>query len=382
MRRLATCGAPKPGAQAVLRLAGATMSRRSFPMARAPPLVRFFSRPAALPAAAKMDRLHVVLDQSGSMRSMNETVYEGARELLDGVAEDGTVCVTRFADEVALGTDMTPRAAQATWAPSECSGLTALHDAITAAIEHDLQRHAELDTVTIAIVTDGAENASRRARLSNVKKLIKQTDEKGWRVVFLGSNQDAVLTAETMGIRSGHSMTFGHTRHEARGAFQSLRAANSRWARGGDEAFTHTERLQGHYAHISTPSNQPETAVDLGFDSPGQTKWVSVDPRSGDLVEFDAATSADIEYAWTTQQSTVQLQSTTLGKLGAVVFFDSGGNHVQKTRHGERCLRYVSQGDTVFTRACGANGYRVVGMVESGEPWGRWDPGTRPIALV
>ena len=158
-----------------------------------------------------MGRLHLVIDQSGSMHSTVAPVYEGARELLEDVAEDGTVCVTRFSSDVALGTDMTPATAQDQWNPGECSGTTALYDAITAAIDHDMQHHAELRSLTIAIVTDGIENASRTSSLEEAKTKIEDSTAKGWRIVFLGSNQDAVLTAKTMGIERRHSMTYGHS---------------------------------------------------------------------------------------------------------------------------------------------------------------------------
>lgn len=311
---------------------------------------------------AKMDRLHVVLDQSGSMRSMAATVFEGARELLDGVANDGSVCITRFSSQVELGADTSPAIAKDKWNPGDCQGMTALYDAITTAIDHDLCCHATLESVTIAIVTDGCENASTHSSLAQVKEKIRESEDNGWRIVFLGANQDAVLTAETMGIRSGHSMTFGLTDQEQRGAFQSLRAANSRYARGGDGSFTRNERMQSHAAHSS---KQGSHSVDLGFDpqTPGSTKWVSLDPRTGNLIPFDDATTAHLEYCWTTMQSTAEIT-----QLGAVVFFDSAGNHVQKTRYGERCVRCVSAGDTVLTRVFGANGHRIVGVIEADQP--------------
>eukprot|EP01045_Picozoa_sp_COSAG04_P022397 COSAG04_NODE_2524_length_3973_cov_29.653846_2_plen_378_part_00 len=374
--------------RALARRGAAAVPRRA-PLAvlRAPPLVRarFFS---ALPASAdsdddapKMDRLHVIMDQSGSMQSMTGTVYEGARELLDGVADDGTVCVTRFSSQVALGTDTTPAIAQASWAPGECSGLTALYDAITAAIDSDLQRHADLESVTIAIVTDGIENASQRS-LTEVKEKIEATDEKGWRVVFLGSNQDAVLTAETMGIRHGHSMTYGNTRDEVRGAFQSMSAANRRYRSGRNDDFTHTERQQAHAAHVAP---EEPVDVDLGFESEGQTKWVSIDPRTGELTEFDKAASNDLEYAWNTQQSTasIALRPNPRAKpTSAVVFFENDGNHNQKTKGGERCVRCVSKGDTILTRVFGGNGHRVVDVVEAGQQMRQIAPGTKPIIVV
>ena len=295
-----------------------------------------------------MGRLHLVIDQSGSMHSMVAPVYEGARELLEDVAEDGTVCVTRFSSDVALGTDMTPATAHDQWNPGECSGTTALYDAITAAIDHDMQHHAELRSLTIAIVTDGIENASRTSSLEEVKTKIEDSTAKGWRIVFLGSNQDAVLTAKTMGIERRHSMTYGHSADEARGAFRSLQAANRRWQRGEDESFTFSERLQAHAAHTAPEPAQDSTqTVNLGFDPqiPGQAKWISLDPRSDALTKFDEAISADLEKAHAAKESQAEIRlvhrkyglNSLMNHPGvnAVVFFDSGGEHVQKTKKNE-----------------------------------------------
>merc|ERR1711981_1467691 len=111
---------------------------------------------------------------------------------------------------------------------------------------------------------------------------------------------------------------------------------------------------------------------------PGQTKWVSVDPRSGALTQYDEDASAHLESAWSTMQSTAEI-----AKLNAVVFFDSRGYHVQKTRRGERCVRCVKAGDTVVTRAFRGDGYRIVDVVASGQPTRQlMAPGVTPIVVV
>lgn len=98
-------------------------------------------------------------------------------------------------------------------------GMTALHDAIvssTTQFGEALSQLPEEDrpgTVMVVIVTDGHENASKEARISDVKNLItQQQDVYGWEFVFLGANQDAIETGDSFGLRKGASMTYAATR--------------------------------------------------------------------------------------------------------------------------------------------------------------------------
>ena len=112
---------------------------------------------------------------------------------------------------------------------------------------------------------------------------------------------------------------------------------------------------------------------------------MSIDPRTGELTEFDKAASNDLEYAWNTQQSTVSIAlrpNPRAKPTSAVVFFDNDGNHNQKTKGGERCVRCVSKGDTILTRVFGGNGHRVVEVVEAGQQMRQISPGTKPIIVV
>jgi methionine salvage enolase-phosphatase E1 len=67
------------------------------------------------------------------------------------------------------------------------------------------------------------ENASKKYSVDVVKKMIKeQQDKYSWEFVFLGSNIDAVSTAEDMGIREGNAMTYANSPSGTREAFQSV----------------------------------------------------------------------------------------------------------------------------------------------------------------
>jgi hypothetical protein len=110
------------------------------------------------------------------------------------------------------------------------------------------------NSVIVAIVTDGFENASALHSLVDVKDRVDRAHAKDWRVTFLGANQDAVMLGERMGIRRDRSLTYGHTMEGAREAFHSMRMANARYHSGDNEAYTNRERIVSNKHHPSRPS--------------------------------------------------------------------------------------------------------------------------------
>jgi len=91
-------------------------------------------------------------------------------------------------------------------------GMTALMDALGVAID-DLG--AELVSekpenrpglVTVVIMTDGHENCSKEYTQQKVhQKITTQQEQFNWNFVYLGANQDAVMTAQSYGIDAKYS---------------------------------------------------------------------------------------------------------------------------------------------------------------------------------
>jgi hypothetical protein len=97
--------------------------------------------------------------------------------------------------------------------------MTALHDAIVSSTRkfgEALSQLPEEDrpgNVLVIIVTDGHENVSKEAKISDVKDIITlQQDTYDWQFLFLGANQDAIQTGADFGLRKGSSMTYAATR--------------------------------------------------------------------------------------------------------------------------------------------------------------------------
>ena len=150
------------------------------------------------------------------MSSIRDDMVGGLRTLLaQQAAEPGmlTVDVLTFDDVLEVTHTMADPASVVV--ELDPRGSTALFDAIGFGVQgfgkllSDLPEHARPGTVQVVVVTDGHENASREFTADAVRQLVTQQKEKyGWDFVFLGANQDAVLTGGRLGFDRDSSMTF------------------------------------------------------------------------------------------------------------------------------------------------------------------------------
>lgn len=97
--------------------------------------------------------------------------------------------------------------------------------------------------VIVMILTDGHENASREYTQNKIAEMVAhQTDHYQWDFVFLGSNQDAVLTASRYGIPSTSALTYQPTREGTRRVMRAAMASVSSRRLGQPGAFTKRDR--------------------------------------------------------------------------------------------------------------------------------------------
>jgi len=160
--------------------------------------------------------LLLVIDRSGSMLSIRDDMVGGLQRMLDDQAAQpgtATVDIVTFDTEVEVQSSMVDIAdARVRLEPR---GSTALHDALGIAITgfagalDALPKACQPDVVQVIVVTDGQENSSRECSSEQVRDLVQTHHrDRGWEFVFLGAEQDAVLTGTRLGFDAGSSMTF------------------------------------------------------------------------------------------------------------------------------------------------------------------------------
>lgn len=161
----------------------------------------------------------VVLDRSGSMEAVKEATIDGINEFIkqqQAIPGDCRFFLAQFDDiyEVvydSLLADVKPFTAL-TYMPR---GMTALNDAIGKTINsvgETLKSIPEADRpgrIVVAIITDGHENHSKEFTQAKVAEMVKhQQDVYKWNFIFIGANQDAVLTAKQYHIDGSQAATY------------------------------------------------------------------------------------------------------------------------------------------------------------------------------
>ncbi len=183
----------------------------------------------------------VVLDRSGSMQSIRKAAVDGFNETLAGIKkaqERFAETQNHFISLVAFCScstdkiyDMAPVAEarpldEKDYQPCCC---TPLYDAMGFAIS-DIQRHIkEIKdvAVSVTIITDGYENASKEYTRTSIRALVESLKGQGWTFTFMGANQDAALTAETLAIRN--SANFDASQDGMRNAYRRDSRSKLSW---------------------------------------------------------------------------------------------------------------------------------------------------------
>ncbi len=153
----------------------------------------------------------VVLDRSGSMESSRAGTISGFNEYLTGLRADKDseydITLIQFnsagnssAPELMISYVDKPLAevpalTADTYQPN---GSTPLYDAIGECVR---RVEAKNRAVTLVIITDGEENASREFTLNAITALLKEKEGEGWTIAFLAANIDAFAVGSSMGVQ-------------------------------------------------------------------------------------------------------------------------------------------------------------------------------------
>lgn len=185
-----------------------------------------------------------VLDSSGSMAAIEDDTRGGFNVFLQEQREEegeATVTLYNFDTNVELVYQMAPIKEADTLDTENYrpGGRTALHDALATAIDETAKGIGGLaeanrpENVIVVVLTDGKENASETPQQRVREKVTYRQTEDDWEFLFIGANQDAALTAESMGMDAEKSLNMDHSGDGVKAAQESTSKSISRARQGG-----------------------------------------------------------------------------------------------------------------------------------------------------
>ncbi|WP_378956266.1 VWA domain-containing protein [Pelosinus sp. sgz500959] len=168
----------------------------------------------------KKTYVKIVLDRSGSMAiaqketigAFNEQVQELRKMTKDGM-ETYVSLITFNSDVLSVlenvSVDVVKELTANDYKPD---GMTALFDAVHAALDEGLAQQDSQDANTaflLVIITDGEENQSRKANKKNLAERLQAVQAtKRWTVTYLGARKNLHVLATDLNIPKGNVMSF------------------------------------------------------------------------------------------------------------------------------------------------------------------------------
>lgn len=171
--------------------------------------------------SGKTTVVHLLLDTSGSMGSVQDATIDGFNEYINSLKEDGgkfKVSLTLFDSDhenkirlekryESVNVDDVVPLTRETYQPS---GGTPLHDAFCMTLK-DMQDRKD-EKYLFVVLTDGMENTSREYKAKDMKNLKAKFEAKAnWTFVYLGANQDAFATSSSYGFTTQNTSNFNAT---------------------------------------------------------------------------------------------------------------------------------------------------------------------------
>lgn len=198
----------------------------------------------------------VILDRSGSMSSLKESVISGFNELVVSQKNLPGQCQMSFYQfddkyETSFeGLDLkdVPPLTNESFVPR---GWTAMLDAMGRTINSLGAKFAAMkeedrpSKIIVATITDGHENASKEFTYAKVHEMVThQTEKYNWQFLYLGANQDAILTAKRLGVSPQSAMTFNANAAATVNSFTSTSNSIGAYRKGStlNSAYTDTDR--------------------------------------------------------------------------------------------------------------------------------------------
>ena len=191
-----------------------------------------------------LTELVYILDMSGSMEDLTAETIGGYNTLLneqkqlgrDNPALHANVTTVLFDDRYILlhdraNVDSIPELTTKEYSPC---GMTAMLDAIGKTLVTVGQKLAATPEperpglVSVTIITDGYENASKEYDWVTIRKMIKEQKEKySWVFTFIGANIDVEKISEDLGVDKRMAREFSASKRGVDRVFQSVSRGNA-----------------------------------------------------------------------------------------------------------------------------------------------------------
>lgn len=182
----------------------------------------------------------IILDKSGSMSSIRNEAIAGVNETIGTIKAfvKNNPCSEQYISLVAFcncGIDYLLKYAPATSVEpidqrnyNPCCG-TPLYDAIGTSCTqlHDMIKDEKDVAVSVTIITDGYENASREWTHQAIKSLIERFKKEGWLFAYIGADHDVEQVSFSLSITN--HMKFDKSVEGTRTMYARERKARDRW---------------------------------------------------------------------------------------------------------------------------------------------------------
>ncbi|NDC54850.1 MAG: VWA domain-containing protein [Planctomycetia bacterium] len=188
--------------------------------------------------------LFFIIDESSSMEPRIEQIHNGFKEFISSqkkINNEGIVSVAYFNNETKIIINKKPisEISELPTGSYHPNGCTALYDAMGQILLNIQKRHEDDVEYIMIVLTDGEENFSSHFDKISLKKIIDDTTN-FVKIIYMGSNQDAILNAQVIGVYTSLSYDDNNLLE----AMRSTSDAVGRYRSGQDDdiLYTQTER--------------------------------------------------------------------------------------------------------------------------------------------
>ena len=251
-------------------------------------------------------KLHVVivLDESGSMQTIQDKTISGYNEYVTSMYPDGNathLTLVKFSSrgtETVYGDIPVKDGAKLGHGNYTPNGNTPLFDAvgntITAIDEKQKTSQAGQD-ILFVVITDGEENSSVQYTRQQIATMIADKEKSGWTFAYLGANQDSWANANSMGYsHMNNTQGFVATPAGMGNAFGSLTNSTRVYCRARQSHYD-----AGMASGLSEDKIQAYSTAD--FFSPGTADDATVSSNTADAAA-PSSSGVDTKFTFTARK--------------------------------------------------------------------------------